>query len=174
MPVYFQPALGHHHKMLHLQIQHQLVVTEQRKRLAAVLDNQPQLSLTKRHPLEKSHSKKILKRIIVVLPISCYFLFQLPCEIFLSCNLKRVQWRQTWQLSVLNMFKNIVDFTVLYCGLEFGNVGRRAFGRWVNMNCAELRVLHCKVKYKIFRPLAGWFGKVLKNCLRTALLAHDR
>jgi hypothetical protein len=29
MPVQLQPALRHHHNMLHLQIQHQLVVTEQ-------------------------------------------------------------------------------------------------------------------------------------------------
>lgn len=88
MPIKFEFAFWNDHDMLEVQIQNQLMKTEKRKRLAVTLDNEPELILAERYPLQKSHSEKILKRVIVVLPISCYFLFQMTCTILLSCNLK--------------------------------------------------------------------------------------
>jgi hypothetical protein len=90
MPIQLELALWNYHDVFEVQIQNQLMKSKKRKRLTVILNNKPEFILAERYSLQKSHSKKIFKRIIVVLPISCYFLFQMTCKIFLSRNLESV------------------------------------------------------------------------------------
>lgn len=90
MPVHLEPALRNDHNVFQVEIQDQVMKTEKRKRLRATLDNQPQFILSERYAFKKSHFEKILKGVIVVLPIGCYFLFKMSGAVFLSGDLEGV------------------------------------------------------------------------------------
>ena len=88
MPIQFELTFWNDHDMLEVQIQNQLMKTEKWKRITTILDNQPEFILAEWNSLKESHFEKILKRVIVILPKGCYFLFQVPSAIFLSCDFK--------------------------------------------------------------------------------------
>lgn len=90
MPVYLELTLWNYHDMLEIQIQHQIVKIKNGETLTAAFDNKPHFIFGKGNPFEESHFQEIFKGVIVVFPIGCYFLFYLPCKIFLSSDLKGV------------------------------------------------------------------------------------